>query len=62
VHGALPRGAREEIEPAVLDANLPTLSYDVTDTPSDVYPQIRAAATSKLRLRSIDTTLLHLPN
>ena len=29
--------------PSVFDADLPTLSYDVTDTPSDVYPHIIAA-------------------
>lgn len=30
-------------KPSVFDAGLPTLSYDVTDTPQDIYPQFRAA-------------------
>jgi cytochrome P450 len=29
--------------PSVFDAGLPTLSYDVTESPHDVYPRIRAA-------------------
>jgi cytochrome P450 len=29
--------------PSVLDAGLPTLTYDVTDTPQEIYPQFRAA-------------------
>lgn len=29
--------------PSVFDAGLPTLTYDITDTPSDVYPEIIAA-------------------
>ncbi|ABM15756.1 cytochrome P450 [Mycolicibacterium vanbaalenii] len=30
-------------KPSVFDAGLPTLSYDVTDTPQQIYPQFRAA-------------------
>ncbi len=30
-------------KPSVFDAGLPTLSYDVTDTPQEIYPQFRAA-------------------
>jgi cytochrome P450 len=30
-------------KPSVFEAGLPTLSYDVTDTPAQVYPQFRAA-------------------
>jgi len=30
-------------KPSVFDAGLPVLSYDVTDTPQDIYPQFRAA-------------------
>ena len=29
--------------PSVFDAGLPTLSYDLTDTPQQIYPQFRAA-------------------
>lgn len=29
--------------PSVFDAELPTISYDYTDTPADVYPRIQAA-------------------
>lgn len=29
--------------PSIFDAGLPTLSYDVTDTPQQIYPQFRAA-------------------
>ena len=29
--------------PSVFDAGLPTLSYDITDTPQQIYPQFRAA-------------------
>jgi hypothetical protein len=29
--------------PSVFDAGLPTLSYDLTESPHDVYPRIRAA-------------------
>ena len=29
--------------PSVFDAGLPALSYDVTESPHDVYPRIRAA-------------------
>ena len=29
--------------PNVFDAGLPTLAYDVTETPAEVYPRIRAA-------------------
>ena len=30
-------------KPSVFDAGLPTLSYDLTDTPQEIYPQFRAA-------------------
>jgi cytochrome P450 len=30
-------------KPSVFDAGLPTLEYDVTDTPQEIYPQFRAA-------------------
>ena len=30
-------------KPSVFDAGLPTLQYDVTDTPQEIYPQFRAA-------------------
>ncbi len=30
-------------KPSVFDAGLPTLDYDVTDTPQEIYPQFRAA-------------------
>jgi cytochrome P450 len=30
-------------KPSVFDAGLPTLTYDVTDTPQEIYPQFRAA-------------------
>jgi len=29
--------------PSIFDADLPTLTYDVTDTPQQIYPQFRAA-------------------
>ena len=29
--------------PSVFDAGLPTLSYDLTDTPQQIYPQFQAA-------------------
>jgi cytochrome P450 len=31
------------VKPSVFDAGLPTLNYDVTDTPQEIYPQFRAA-------------------
>ena len=33
----------ETAMPGVFDAGLPTLSYDVTETPREVYPRIRDA-------------------
>jgi hypothetical protein len=30
-------------KPSVFDAGLPTLIYDITDTPQEIYPQFRAA-------------------
>jgi hypothetical protein len=30
-------------KPSVFDAGLPTLSYGLTDTPQEIYPQFRAA-------------------
>lgn len=33
----------ETSAPSVFDAGLPTLSYDITDTPQEIYPQFRAA-------------------
>jgi cytochrome P450 len=30
-------------KPSVFDAGLPTLTYDITDTPQEIYPQFRAA-------------------
>ena len=33
-------------KPSVFDAGLPTLSYDVTDTPQEIYPQFREAQQS----------------
>lgn len=33
----------EMVKPSVFDAGLPTLSYDPTDTPQEIYPQFRAA-------------------
>ena len=31
------------VAPSVFEADLPTLSYEATDIPADVYPRIRAA-------------------
>lgn len=33
----------DTVAPSVFDADLPTLTYDITETPSDVYPRIQAA-------------------
>ena len=33
-------------QPSVFDAGLPTLSYDVTESPQEMYPQIREALRS----------------
>ncbi|BBX46587.1 cytochrome P450 [Mycobacterium cookii] len=33
----------DAVRPSVFDAELPTLSYDLTDTPQQIYPQFRAA-------------------
>ena len=32
-----------DAKPSVFEAGLPTLTYDVTDTPQEIYPQFRAA-------------------
>jgi len=33
----------EAASPSVLDAGLPTIEYDITATPAQVYPQLLAA-------------------
>ena len=43
-------------KPSVFDAGLPTLSYDVTDTPQEIYPQFRAA---QAIVRRADSTGTH---
>jgi cytochrome P450 len=57
-------------KPSVFEAGLPTLSYDVTDTPQEIYPQFcdhpdqwgMLADQPDLAMRAVEETMRHSPS